>query len=124
LARCPGGEERRPNLAERVRVGQQSPARGRVGWDTRAPAVGNGELLLAGSSSVQRRCLVPRLATFRVPPHVIPDGGISPVRLGAVTFPKRSAHESPALKPWPASTRAVRVCLSARRTRCLRSRPG
>ena len=45
-----------------------------------------------------RRCLIPRLGPFPVPPRVIPDGGISPVRLGTMTFPEKPSHESPALK--------------------------
>ena len=34
-----------------------------------------------------RRCLIPRLGPFPASPHFIPDGGISPVRLGTWLSP-------------------------------------
>jgi len=39
-----------------------------------------------------RRCLIPRLGQFPASPHFIPDGGISPVRLGTAAFPLEPSH--------------------------------
>ena len=52
----------------------------------------------AGSSCFRlligtRRCLVPRLGQFPASPRFIPDGGISPVRLGTVAFPLEPSHD-------------------------------
>jgi hypothetical protein len=54
---------------------------------TGAVLVGGGESLLPAPSGYERRCLNPRLSPFPVSPTLIPDGGISPVRLEARTFP-------------------------------------
>jgi hypothetical protein len=40
-----------------------------------------------------RRCLIPRLDQFPTSPRFIPDGGISPVRLGTAAFPLEPSHD-------------------------------
>src|SRR5207249_594317 len=82
----------------------------------------------AGSSRVRllignRRCLIPRLGPFPASPVVIPDGGISPVRLGTVAFPLEPAHGDRQLKRWPASLGDHRVCSRARHARLQRIPP-
>jgi hypothetical protein len=58
------------------------------GWDRtqaqyQSAAGSSCDRLLLGT----RRCLIPRLGQFPVSPLVIPDGGISPVRLGTWLSP-------------------------------------
>ncbi len=40
-----------------------------------------------------RRCLIPRLDQFPTSPRFIPDGGISPVRLGTAALPLEPSHD-------------------------------
>jgi hypothetical protein len=56
-------------------------------------------------------------------PHFIPDGGISPIRLGIAAFPlglPRLVHH---VKRWPASFGVHLVCAKARRARFHRHAP-
>jgi len=64
-----------------------------------------------------RRCLIPRLDQFPTSPRFIPDGGISPVRLGTAAFPLEPSHDDSHVKRWPASFGYHQVCSKARRAR-------
>jgi len=75
--------------------------------------------LLIGS----RRCLVPRLDQFPTSPHFIPDGGISPIRLGIAAFPLGLSTMIRHVKRWPASFGDHLVCSKARRARFHRPSP-
>jgi hypothetical protein len=66
---------------------------GRVGH--RRGTGGRRGVAVAGPSSGLRRCLNPRLSPFPVSPSLIPDGGVSPVRLEARAFPVETCPVAP-----------------------------
>ena len=70
------------------------------------------------------RCLIPRLDQFPTSPHFIPDGGISPIRLGIAAFPLGLSMMIRHVKRWPASFGDHLVCSKARRARLHRHSAG
>lgn len=97
------------------------------GWDSARARLrsATGSCCWSAPLSVPRRCLVPRLATFPLPPVSSRTAGFPRSGWGLWLSPMKPSHEWPMLKRWPACTRASsRVCFSVRRAWVPRSIPG
>jgi hypothetical protein len=63
------------------------------------------------------------VSLFPMSPRVIPDGGISPVRLGTAAILMTPSHAARRLKRWPAYSTTRRVCSTARHARLQQTAP-
>jgi hypothetical protein len=64
------------------------------------------------------------MATFPAPPRVIPDSGISPIRLGTEVTREQPSRTTTRVRPWCAHAASHPVCSSLRRTVGAYGNPG